>query len=261
MSSIQMEPRRHTATHSLNRILWPHVSNSNGAQETHSNSLPGWDFMALCQQFKWSPGDTQQLTSWMGFYSPMSAIQMELRRHTATHILDGILQPHVSNSDGAQEPHSNSHPGWNFMEACQQFKWSPGGTQQLTAWMGFHGGMSAIQMNCRRHTTTHILDNFIEACQQFKWSPQQLTSQMEFQGGTSVIRMEHRRHTATYILHIGQIICAVTLKFNFLLPSSCYIQNQPFHLFEILTFFPLSFAQSVYCQMCFLSHPHTEYQG
>jgi len=204
MSAIQMKPRRHTATHKLDGILWQHVSHSNGAQEAHSNSLSGWDFMAACQPFKWSPGGTQQLTPWMGFHGPcqpfkwspggtqqltiwmgfhgsMSAIQMELRRHTATHSLDGILWQHVSHSNGAQEAHSNSQSGWDFMAACQPFKWRPGGAQQLTPWMGFHGSMSAIQMELRRHT-------------------QQLTNWMGFHGSMSAIQMEPRRHTATHSL-------------------------------------------------------------
>jgi len=171
MSAIQIEPWRHTATHNLDGISWLHVSHSNRPQEAHSNSQPGWDFMAACQSFKLSPGGTQQLTNWMGFHDCISAIQIEPRRH------------------------SNSQTGWDFIAACQQFKWSPGGTQQLTDWMGFHSCMSAIQMEPRRHTATHSLDriswlhvshsngaqeahsnshtewNFMAACQQFKWSP------------------------------------------------------------------------------------------
>ena len=149
------------------------------------------DVMATCQQFQWSQGGTQQLTSWMGFHGCMSAIPMEPRSHTATHILDGIscmsairMEPrrhtathtldgiswlHVSNPNGAKEAHSNSQAGWDFMAACQQSQWSQGGTQQLTSWMVFHGCMSAIPMEPRRHTATHNLDrNFIAACQQFK---------------------------------------------------------------------------------------------
>jgi len=203
MSAIQMKPRRHTATHTLNGISWLHVSKTVGAQKAHTNSQTGWNFMAAHQQFKWSPEGTQQLTDWMEFHGCLSAIQMEPRRHTATHSLDGISWLHVSNSNEAQEAHSNSQPEWDFMAVCQQFKWSPGGTQQLTAWMGFHDCMSAIQMKPRRHTATHKLDgiswlhvsnsngapeahsnslsewDFMAACQQFKWSPggtQQLTS-------------------------------------------------------------------------------------
>jgi len=52
-----------------------HVSDSNQAQEVHSNSLSGWDFMA-----------------------------------------------HVSHSNEAQEAYSSSPTGWNFMAACQPFK-------------------------------------------------------------------------------------------------------------------------------------------
>jgi len=204
MSASQIEPRRHTATHFLNGILWQHVSHSkqtqeahsnwlpdgiswqhvshsNGAQEAHSNSLSGWDFMAACQPVKLSPGGTQQLTSWMEFHSSMSASQIELRRHTATHCLDGISQQHVSHSNGVQEAHSNSQPGWNFMAAYQPFKMEPrrhtathsldgiscphvshsNGAQEahrLTTWMGFHGSMSASQMEPRGYTEAHFLD-------------------------------------------------------------------------------------------------------
>src|SRR6267378_2288662 len=119
MSAIQIKPRRHTATHDLDGMSWWHVSNSNQAQEAHSNSRPGWDVMVACQQFKSSPGGTQQLTCWMGFHGSMSAIQIKPRRHTATHLLDGISWWHVSNSNQAQEAHSNSLPGWDLMAACQ----------------------------------------------------------------------------------------------------------------------------------------------
>jgi len=82
---------------------------------------------------------------------------MESSRHTATHILDGISWRHVRNSNEAQEAHSNSLPGWDFIRACQQLKQGPGGTQQLTLWR-FHKGISVTQMGPRRHTTTHILE-------------------------------------------------------------------------------------------------------
>jgi len=44
------------------------------------------------------------------------------------------------------------------MEAGQQLNWSTGGAQPLTSWMGFHGGISAIEMEPRRGTATHKLD-------------------------------------------------------------------------------------------------------
>jgi len=50
----------------------------NQAQEAHSNSLSGWDFMMACQPFKSNAGGAQQLTNWMGFHGNMSAIQIEL---------------------------------------------------------------------------------------------------------------------------------------------------------------------------------------
>ena len=205
MSAIQMKPRRHRAPHLLDEISWQHVSHSNGAQEAHSSSQTGWDFMAACQPFKWSPrgtpqltlwmefhgsisarkwsprgtqqltpwigfiaacqpfkwspGGTQQLTVCMGFHNSMTAIQMEPKRHTVTHSLDGISLQHVSKSNGAQEAHSNSQTGWNFMAACQPDKLSPGDTQELTNWMAFHSSTSASQIEPRRHTATHFLDS------------------------------------------------------------------------------------------------------
>jgi len=127
MSAIQMEPRRHTATHSLNGSMSEIQIKPRRHTATHKLD---------------------------GIHGSMSAIQIKPRRHTATHMLDGILWQHVSNSNRAQEAHTNSQTGWNFMAACQHFK-SPGGTQQLTCWMGFHGAMSAIQMEPRRHSNSH----------------------------------------------------------------------------------------------------------
>jgi len=56
----------------------------------------------------------------------MSAIQIEPRKCTITHLLARISWQHVSNSNGTQE------------------------TQQLTLWIGFHCSMLAIQMEPRR---------------------------------------------------------------------------------------------------------------
>src|SRR6267143_99020 len=95
-----------------------HVSNSNQAQEAYINSQT----VSACQQFKSSTGGTQKLTRWMGFHGGMSVIQIEPRRHTATHSLDGISWWHVSNSNQAHEAHSNSLTGWDFIAACQLFK-------------------------------------------------------------------------------------------------------------------------------------------
>src|SRR5271169_4257445 len=94
--------------------------------------------MAECQPFKSSSGGKQQLTPWMGIHGRMSAIQIKLRRQTATHSLDGNSWQNVSHSNQAQEAHSNSHTGWEFMAEFQPFKSSSGGKQQLTRWMGIH---------------------------------------------------------------------------------------------------------------------------
>src|SRR5271168_4990248 len=52
MSAMEMEVRTSTATHKLDGISELHVSNGNGGQNINSNSLPGWNFRAACQQWK-----------------------------------------------------------------------------------------------------------------------------------------------------------------------------------------------------------------
>src|SRR5271168_4524005 len=135
MSAREIEVRTSTATHSLDGISQQHVSNGN--QNINSNSLPGWNFTAACQQGKWRSEHQQQLTDWMEFHSSMSAMEMEVRTSTATHSLDGISEQHVSNGNGGQNINSNSQPRWNFRAAGQQWKWRSEHQQQLTAWMEF----------------------------------------------------------------------------------------------------------------------------
>src|SRR5271168_4415445 len=151
-----MEIRISTATHSLDGISEQLVSNGNGGQNINSNSQPGWNFRAACQQWKWRSEHQQQLTAWMEFQSSMSA--MEIRISTATHSLDGISEQDVSN--GNQNINSNSLPGWNFRAACQQWKWRSEHQQQLTAWMEFQSSMSAMEI--RISTATHSLDGISE---------------------------------------------------------------------------------------------------
>ena len=143
----------------------------------HSNSQAGRDFMWAGQPIKRRPGGAQQLTRWKGFHGGTSANQTEARRCTATHRLEGISWGHISQSNGGQEAHRNSHPRRDFMGARHPIKRRPGGTQQLTVWRGFHGGMSANQTEARRHTATHTLE-----------------------GGKSANQTEAWRHTATHKL-------------------------------------------------------------
>jgi len=153
-----METRRRTATHKLEWRSWPHVSDSNGDQEAHSNSHPGMEVMAARQRFKWRPGGARQLTRWNGGHGRTSAIPMETRRRTATHMLEGMSWPHVSDSNGDKEAHGNSHAGREVMAARQRFQWRPGGARQLTSWNGGHGRTSVIPMETRRRTATHNLE-------------------------------------------------------------------------------------------------------
>src|SRR5271168_4791800 len=92
MSAIEMEVRTLTATQNLDGISEQHVSKGNGGQTINSNSQPGWNFRAACQQWKWRSEHQQQLTAWMEFQSSMSAMEMEVRTSTATHNLDGISE-------------------------------------------------------------------------------------------------------------------------------------------------------------------------
>src|SRR5271168_4147328 len=103
-SMSAMEIRISTATHSLDGISEQLVSNGNGGQNINSNSQPGWNFRAACQQ--WKSEYQQQLTYRMEFQSSMSAMEMEVRTSTATHILDGISEQHVSNGNGGQNINS-----------------------------------------------------------------------------------------------------------------------------------------------------------
>ena len=176
---------RSTATHHLEGISWEHVSEANGGQEERSNSHPGSDFMGVrqrsnrrpggvqqltawkgvSQRIKRRPGEAQQLTIWNGFHRCTSANQTEARRSTATHPLEGISWERVSEANGGQEEHCNSHTGRDFMGACQRSKRSQEersnshagrdfmgarqrirrrplavGPQQLTIWKGFRRG-------------------------------------------------------------------------------------------------------------------------
>src|SRR5271168_2857718 len=227
MSAREKEVRTSTATHNLDGILEQHVSKGKGGQNINSNSQPGWNFRAACHQWKWRSEHQQQLTAWMEFQSSMSAMEMEVRTSTATHNLDGILEQHGSKGKGGQNINSNSQPGWNFREACQQWKWRSEHQQQLTTWMEFQSSISAREMEVRTSTATHNLDgiseqhvshgnggqninsnsqpgwNFRAACQQWKWRSehqQQLTAWMEFQSSMSAMEMEVRTSTATHKL-------------------------------------------------------------
>jgi len=160
--------RRCTATHCLDGISWGHVSHSNGAQEVHSHSLPGWDFMGHVSH----SNGAQEVHSHSlldGISWGMSAIQMEPRRHTGStqgltcwmdfmgHVSHSMSQEvhatppwmgfmrAVSHSNGAQEVHATHSLDGISWGHVKPFKWSPGGAQPLTCWMGFHGGMSAIK--------------------------------------------------------------------------------------------------------------------
>jgi len=69
----------------------------------------------------------QELTVWMGIHSHISAIQLQARRHTRTHTLDGISWLNVSDPNRGQEEDKNSHPGWDFMDECQDSNMRPEG--------------------------------------------------------------------------------------------------------------------------------------
>jgi len=70
---------------------------------------------------------------------------MEARRCTATHKLDRISQQQVRDSNGHQGAHSNSQTGRDFM-----------------------GGMSANQIEARRHSNSLSEWDFMAAGQRLK---------------------------------------------------------------------------------------------
>src|SRR6266567_957486 len=94
----------------------------------------------------------------MRIHGRMSAIQIELMRCTATHILDGNSWQNVSHSNWAQEVHSHSQAGCEFMAGCQPFKLSSGGAQRPKPCMSFIGIHCRIQVVQSRRTATHKLD-------------------------------------------------------------------------------------------------------
>src|ERR1700678_1711793 len=93
----------------------------------------------------------------MEFQSSMSAIDMEVRTSTATHMLDGISEQHVSNGNRGQNINNNSQAGWNFRAACQQWKCRSEYQPQLTPCMEFQSSMLAMEMEVRTSTATHSL--------------------------------------------------------------------------------------------------------
>src|SRR5258706_6254674 len=112
--------------------------------------------MAARLRFNWRPGGARQLTSWKGSHGRTSAIQLEARRRTATHILERKSWPHVRDSIRGQEAHGNSHPGREVMAARQGFHSRPGGARQLTSLNGSYGVTSGIPFQSRKSPENHI---------------------------------------------------------------------------------------------------------
>src|SRR5258708_4738120 len=102
-------------------MSWPHVRDSIGGQEAHGNSHDGRDVIAARQGFNWRPGGARQLTYWKGCHGRTSGIQLEARRRTATHILEGKSWPHVRDSIGGQEAHGNSQSVRDVMSALHVY--------------------------------------------------------------------------------------------------------------------------------------------
>jgi len=97
-------------------------------------------------------------------------------------------------------------------------------------------------MQPRKHTATHRLDGI-------SWL------HVNNSNGAQEVHNSHSRHWMNHFCCQFEI-----LHLTFLLPPIFYVQNFLFYNFEFLTFFPLSLAYSVYCQMCLMSHPHTVIQ-
>jgi hypothetical protein len=86
--------------------------------------------------------------------------------------------------------------------ACQQLKSSSDHQLALTRWMGFHSGMSAIEI--KTSSGTHKLDGISQwQCQQLKSSSEHqlpLTFWMGFFGGMSAIKIKVRISAGTHKL-------------------------------------------------------------
>jgi len=171
MSAIQME-----GTHSLDGVSW-HVRNSN---EDNSQTGCQWDwrhfsnlngeqgntathtlaFHSACQQFKRWPEGKQLLTLCMRFHGGMSAIQIEARKHTVTHSLNGNSWWHVSDSNGSRKhTHTLDKNSWQHVSDSN-------GGDSLTEWDFID--TSAIQMVARMPIATHSLDGIL--CQHVRGS-------------------------------------------------------------------------------------------
>jgi hypothetical protein len=109
----------------------------NRAVKEHSHSQSGWDFMAEDQKSK-----------------------TELRRSTATHILDGI--------------------SWQKIRDQKQ---SQGGAQPLTRWMGFHERRSEIKNRAEEeHSHSHAGWDFMAEDQRSKTELRRSTATHKLDG-------------------------------------------------------------------------------
>jgi hypothetical protein len=65
----------------------------------------------ICERFKLSSKDAQQLTRWIEVRGSMSVIQMEPWRYMMIHFLDRMSWGHVRDLNGTPETHCNLQTG------------------------------------------------------------------------------------------------------------------------------------------------------
>ena len=70
----------------------------------------------------------------------------------------GFHAGHVSDRNQAEEAHSNSHAGWDFMQAMSVIDIEQRRRTRLTSWMGFHAGHVSDRYRAEEAHTTHTLD-------------------------------------------------------------------------------------------------------
>jgi len=121
-------------------------------ENTHRRRrLYNWHYMSWRELDMKFTSDCVFITSWTSTCKCGVAIRREGSWEKNRYIHARQMWWYVRDSIQVQDVHSDSLSGWDFM-AGQRFKWG-----QLTNWIGFHGGISALQME-QGSTATHYLE-------------------------------------------------------------------------------------------------------
>jgi hypothetical protein len=160
----------------------------------HSHSQAAREFTAMAAGVRIGPGGRkiQPLTACRGIHSHGSWSQNWTRRQetTATHKLQGNLQPRQLESDLDQEAakHSCSHPAGEFTAMTAGVRFGAGGrkTRPLTSCGGIHshGSWSQIWTRRQENTATHVLQGMSQPWNQTWTRRQENTATHLLQGNS-----------------------------------------------------------------------------